>query len=118
LTAAGKTETRVFTVEGDPRATISAEDRAKRSTVITRLSEMAKQADEARRKIVAMNTALTNLTDSWKRPGVTLPEAARKAVDDMTARIRPVLPIFEAPRPTARCNSARLDPGDPTRRRR
>jgi hypothetical protein len=62
---------------------------------------MAKQADEARRKIVAMNTALTNLTDSWKRPGVTVPDAAKKAVDDMTARIKPVLAIFEAPRPAA-----------------
>jgi photosystem II stability/assembly factor-like uncharacterized protein len=101
LTAAGKTETRVVSVEDDPRATISAEDRAKRRTAITRLGDMAKQADEARRKIVAMNTALTNLTDSWKRPGVTVPDAARKAVDDMTARIKPVLTIFEAPRPAA-----------------
>ena len=99
LTAAGKAETRVVTVEDDPRATISAEDRARRRTAITRLSDMAKQADEARRKIVAMNTALTNLTDSWKRPGVTVPDAARKAVDDMSARIRPVLPVFEPPRP-------------------
>jgi photosystem II stability/assembly factor-like uncharacterized protein len=101
LTAAGKTETRVVTVEDDPRDTLSAEDRVKRRTAITRLGEMAKQADEARRKIVAMNTALTNLTDGWKRPGITVPDAAKKAVDDMQARIKPVLAIFEAPRPAA-----------------
>jgi hypothetical protein len=99
LSAAGKTETRVVTVEDDPRATISAADRVTRRTAITRLSEMAKQADEARRKIVAVNTALTSLSDSWKRPGMTVPDAAKKAVDDMTARIKPVLAMFEAPRP-------------------
>ena len=101
LSAAGKTETRVVTVEDDPRATIASEDRARRRTAITRLSDMAKQADEARRKIVAMNTALTNLSDSWKRPGITVPDAAKKAVDEMTARIKPVLAMFEAPRPAA-----------------
>ncbi|HKA00323.1 MAG TPA: hypothetical protein VKE70_27620 [Candidatus Solibacter sp.] len=101
LTAAGKTETRTVMVEDDPRSTITADDRAKRRTAITRLSDMAKQADEARRKIVAMNTALTNLTDGWKRPGVTVPDAARKAADDMAARIKPALAMFEPPRPAA-----------------
>jgi hypothetical protein len=101
LTAAGKTETRTVTVEDDPRSTITADDRVKRRTAITRLSDMAKQADDARRKIVAMNTALTNLTDGWKRPGVTVPDAARKAADDMAARIKPALAMFEPPRPAA-----------------
>ena len=101
LAAAGKTETRNVTVEDDPRQTISADDRAKRRTAITRLSDMAKQADEARRKIVAVNTALTNLQDSWKRPGMTVPDAARRAADDMAARIKVALPAFEAARSNA-----------------
>jgi photosystem II stability/assembly factor-like uncharacterized protein len=101
LTAAGKTETRNVTVQDDPRLTISAEDRAKRRTAITRLSDMARQADDGRRKIVAVNTALTNLQDSWKRPGITVPDAAKKAADDMAARIKTALPLFEAPRPAA-----------------
>jgi photosystem II stability/assembly factor-like uncharacterized protein len=101
LTAAGKSETRTVTVEDDPRQTISAEDRTKRRTALTRLSDMAKQADEARRKVVAMNTALTNLTESWNRPGMRVPEAARKAADDMSARIKAALPSFEPPRPAA-----------------
>ena len=100
LTAAGKSETRTVAVQDDPRLQISAEDRAKRRTAITRLSDMAKQADEGRRKIVAMNTALTSLQDSWKRPGITVPDAAKKAADDMAARIKTVLPEFETPRPT------------------
>jgi photosystem II stability/assembly factor-like uncharacterized protein len=100
LSAAGKTETRNVTVEDDPRLTISSDDRTRRRTAITRLSDMAKQSDEARRRIVAMNTALTSLQENWRRPGVIVPEAARKAADDMAARIKPVLPQFEAPQQT------------------
>ena len=70
-------------------------------SAITRLSDMAKQADEARRKIVAVNTALTDLQDSWKHPGMTVPDAARKAADAMAERIKAALPAFEAPRPSA-----------------
>src|SRR5207247_10141156 len=46
LTAAGKTETRSVNVQDDPRQTLSAADRATRRTAITRLSDMARQADE------------------------------------------------------------------------
>ncbi len=100
LTAAGKSETRTVTVQDDPRSTITNEDRIRRRTAITKLSALAKQADESRRKIVAVNTALTGLQDGWKKPNApAVPEAAKKAVDDMQARVKTVLGTFEPPRP-------------------
>ena len=98
LTAAGKTETKTVTVEDDPRLEISAADRAKRRTAITRLYTMTRQAEESRRKIVAMNTAVTTLTESWKRPAAPpVPESVRKAADDTLAKIKAVLGTFEGP---------------------
>ncbi|MCU1237946.1 MAG: glycosyl hydrolase, repeat, partial [Candidatus Solibacter sp.] len=102
LTAAGKSETRTVTVQDDPRSTITNEDRIQRRTAITKLSALAKQADESRRKVVAINTALTGLQDNWKKPNTPpVPDAAKKAVDDMMARVKAVLGTFEAPRPAA-----------------
>jgi hypothetical protein len=72
----------------------------RRRTAITRLRTLAKQADESRRRIVAVNPALTTLSDGWKKPGAApVPDAAKKAVDDMMARVKTVLGTFEAPRP-------------------
>jgi hypothetical protein len=102
LTASGKTETGAVTVQDDPRMTLNDADIAKRRTAITRLGTLAKQADESRRKVVAMNTSLTNLLDSWKRPGVPpTPDAARKLVEDMQAKIKAILPAFDAAPPAA-----------------
>jgi len=96
LTAAGKTETRTVTVEDDPRLNISPDDRTKRHTAIIRLFTMTRQADAGRRKIVAMNIAVTGLIDSWKRPAApAVPDAVKKAADDTLARIKVVLPTFE-----------------------
>ena len=50
--------------------TVSDADIARRRTAITRLSTLAKQADDNRKKVIAMNTSLTNLLDAWKKPGV------------------------------------------------
>ena len=68
IAAAGKTESKTAAVEEDPRVTMSAEDRTERRQAITKLYAMARQADEGRRKIVAIRTSLTTLTDAWKRP--------------------------------------------------
>jgi photosystem II stability/assembly factor-like uncharacterized protein len=100
LTASGKSETATVVVQDDPRRTISDADIAGRRTAITRLSALAKQADENRRKVVAMNTSLTNLLDAWKRPGMpAVPDAARKLVDDMQAKLKAILPTFETAPP-------------------
>jgi len=102
MSAAGKTENRTVTVQDDPRSTLTTEERVRRRTAITKLSTLAKQADESRRRIVAVNTALTTLTDGWQKPGAApVPDAAKKAVDDMKARVKAVLGTFEAPRPAA-----------------
>ena len=98
LTVAGKTETKTVAVEDDPRLEISAADRAKRRTAITKLYTMTRQAEEGRRKIVAMNTAVTTLTESWKRPAApAVPDSVKKAADDTLAKIKAVLGTFEAP---------------------
>jgi len=102
LTASGKSETATVTVQDDPRRTLSDADIARRRTAIARLSALAKQADDNRRKVIAMNTSLTNLQDAWKRPGVpAVPDAARKLVEDMQAKVKAILPSFEAAPPAA-----------------
>ena len=96
LTVAGKTETKTVAVEDDPRLEISAADRAKRRTAITKLYTMTRQAEEGRRKIVALNTAVTTLTESWKRPAApAVPDSVKKAADETLAKIKAVLGTFE-----------------------
>jgi photosystem II stability/assembly factor-like uncharacterized protein len=98
LTVAGKTETKTVTVEDDPRLAVSADDRTKRRTAITKLFTMTRQAEEGRRKIVAMNTAVTALTENWKRPAAPpVPDSVKKAADDTLAKIKTVLGTFESP---------------------
>jgi hypothetical protein len=83
-------------VEDDPRLSVSQDDRTTRRTALTRLFTMTKQADDGRRKIVAMNTAVTALIDSWKRPAApAVPDSVKKAADDTLARIKAVLGTFE-----------------------
>ena len=97
LTLAGKTETKTVRVEDDPRVSVSDADRAKRRTTLTRLYTMTKQADDGRRKIVAMNVAVSSLIDGWKRPAApTVPDAVKKAADESLAKIKAVLGTFES----------------------
>jgi hypothetical protein len=85
-------------VEDDPRLTVSPDDRSKRRTAITKLYTMTRQAEEGRRKIVAMNTAVTALTDSWKRTAApAVPDSVKKAAGDTLAKIKAVLGTFESP---------------------
>ncbi len=98
LTAAGKTDSRVVKVEDDPRVEFSAADRAKRSKAVDTLFSMTKDADGGRRKAVAMTTALTTLTDSWKLPNAApVPDTVKKAADDLLAKAKKVAATFETP---------------------
>ena len=46
-----------------------------------------------------MRTSLTNLTDSWKRPGAPkVPDSVKKAADDLLAKVKDVTPTFEVER--------------------
>ena len=97
IALAGNTQSKTVTVDDDPRVTISEADRAKRRQALDRVVQLTRDAEMARRKIVAMNTALTSLTDSWKRPGaVPVPDSVRKATDDFSARIKAVIGTFQA----------------------
>jgi hypothetical protein len=98
----GRSDGKTVTVEEDPRLTISAEDRTKRRQAITRLVTMARDAEQNRRRIVAMNTALNGLAESWKRPGAPqVPDSVRKAVEEFLSRVKTVLPSFDVERGNA-----------------
>lgn len=97
IAAAGKTDSHVVKVEDDPRVQFSADDRAKRRKAVDTLISMTKEADASRRKAVAMTTALTSLTDSWKLPNAApVPDAVKKAVTDMLEKAKKVAATFEA----------------------
>jgi hypothetical protein len=99
VAAAGKTESKTAPVEEDPRVTMSDEDRTQRRQALTKLYAMAHQADEARRKIVAIRTSLTTLTDAWKRPAASkVPDDVKKAADGLLAKVKEVVGTFEMER--------------------
>ena len=97
VSAGGKTDSKTFTIEEDPRVQVSEDDRAKRRRVLTTLSGMTRDADAARRRIVGMNTSLIALTDGWKLPNApAVPDSVKKAAADLMAKVKPVLATFEA----------------------
>ena len=96
----GKTDSRTVVVEDDPRLQVSPEDRIRRRTALDTLSTLARDADSARRRAVAMNTALTTLTDSWKLPNAPpVPDAVKKAAEDLLAKVKSTAALFETPAP-------------------
>jgi hypothetical protein len=98
LTMAGKSESIKVTVEEDPRVELSAADRAKRREAVVKLTAMVKEADEARRKVTAMNTALSNLVESWSQPSApAVPEAIKKAATDLRDQLKPAIATFQGP---------------------
>jgi hypothetical protein len=83
-------------VQEDPRVELPESDRTKRRQAIDTLVTLSRQADETRRRAVAMNTALTSLTDSWKQPNApAVPEPVKKAADDLLARVKKAAAKFE-----------------------
>ncbi len=114
IAAAGKTDSRTFTIEEDPRVQFSDDDRAKRRKTLTTLSGMTRDADAARRKIVGINTALTNLTENWKQPNApVVPDSIKKAAEDLMAKVKPALATFENPAGGGRGGGGGAPPGGP-----
>ena len=98
ITQAGKSDTATVTVEEDPRVQLSPEDRAKRRKAIDTLTSLIRQADEPTRKAVGMTTALTALTASWNGTDAPpVPDAAKKAVEDMVAKVKAASATFQTP---------------------
>ena len=99
IEAAGKTVSKSVTVEEDPRVNMTPEERAQRRQAIAKLYTMAKEADEGRRKIVALRTSLTSLTDAWKKAGAAeVPENVKKTAADLLANVKEVVGTFEMDR--------------------
>jgi photosystem II stability/assembly factor-like uncharacterized protein len=100
VTSAGKSDTMTVTVEEDPRVEMSPEDRAKRRKAIDTLTSLIRAADEPTRKAIGLTTALTSLTGSWTGPNaVPVPDAAKKAVEDMEAKVKAAAATFTTPAP-------------------
>jgi hypothetical protein len=97
LTANGKSDSHKVTVEDDPRVTMSTEDRLKKRTAIDTLVSLTRDAETSRRKAVAMTTALTNLQASWNAANAApVPDAVKKAVEDLAAKVKVADAYFEA----------------------
>jgi photosystem II stability/assembly factor-like uncharacterized protein len=95
IAAAGKTDSRTISVEEDPRVQFSDADRAKRRKALSTLTTMTHDADAASRRITAINTALTSLTESWKAPNApAVPDSVKKAAEDLVARVKPAFAMF------------------------
>ncbi|MBZ5727302.1 MAG: hypothetical protein LAP87_20175 [Acidobacteriia bacterium] len=96
IAAAGKTDSKTFTVEDDPRVQFSVEDRARRRQALDMLATMTREADAGRRRATGMSTALTTLTESWKKTDAPpVPEAVKKAADDLLTRAKAAAATFE-----------------------
>jgi photosystem II stability/assembly factor-like uncharacterized protein len=96
ISANGKTATRTVMVQEDPRVEFSDADRGKRRQAVETLITLTKQADDVRRKAVAMNTALTSLTDSWKAANApAVPDAIKKSAEDLLAKVKKAAAKFE-----------------------
>jgi photosystem II stability/assembly factor-like uncharacterized protein len=99
VSAGGKSESKTVAVEEDPRVSMSAEDRSQRHQALAKLYAMARQADEGRRKIVAIRTSLTALTDGWKRPAASkVPDDVKKSADALLVKVKEVAGTFEVER--------------------
>jgi photosystem II stability/assembly factor-like uncharacterized protein len=99
VAAGGKSESKTVAVEEDPRVSMSAEDRTQRRQALAKLYAMARQADEGRRKIVAIRTSLTALTDGWKRPAASkVPDDVKKSADALLVKVKEVAGTFEVER--------------------
>jgi len=97
LTANGKSESHKVTVEDDPRIQLSSEDRARKRTAIDTLVSLTRDAEAPRRKAVAMTTALANLQASWTQANAApVPDAVKKAVEDLAAKVKTAAAYFEA----------------------
>jgi hypothetical protein len=98
IVAAGKTDSKTFAIEEDPRVQFSDADRAKRRQALNTLTTMTREAEMARRRIVGINTALTSLTESWKQPNApVVPDSVKKAADELMAKVKPAVAAFENP---------------------
>jgi photosystem II stability/assembly factor-like uncharacterized protein len=100
VTSAGKSDSTTVTIEEDPRVEMSPDDRAKRRKAIDTLTSLIRAADEPARKAAGLTTALTELTAGWSGPNaVPVPDPAKKAVDDMQAKVKTAAAVFITPAP-------------------
>ena len=87
---------------------MSPDDRAKRRKAIDTLTALIRAADEPTRKAIGLTAALTSLTGSWTGPNAApVPDAAKKAVEDMEAKVKTASATFTTPAPAGGRGGAR-----------
>jgi len=86
LTAGAAQDSKKVVVEDDLRVKLSPADRAERTTAITELYDMAKQADAAQRQFTALRASIAALRETWKQSR-SIPEPATKALDDLEEKM-------------------------------
>jgi hypothetical protein len=95
---AGKADSKTVTVEQDPRIQVPAPDRDTRRRAIDTLVTLTRDADAARRRAAGIRNSLTSLTNSWNQPNAPqIPDAIKKAADELLQRARTVANRFETP---------------------
>jgi photosystem II stability/assembly factor-like uncharacterized protein len=92
----GKWElTRSFTVQEDPRVTLSEADRKARRDAINRLTQMSTGMMMAQRGIMGLRTNLNNALEGWKRPGgQRVSDDVRKAAEELLKKVDELYPKF------------------------
>jgi len=90
LTMGSKELTKKVVVEEDPRVQISDADRAARRKAINDLTELQLQATQAQRQITGLRTAVQNALNSWRAPGMRVPDNVRQAAEDLLKKSQEV----------------------------
>lgn len=96
----GKDEaTGTVRVEEDPRIAISAAERAARHQAMMQLYEMYKTADQGRKTVTGLKTALEKAIESWKKPEAPkVPENIQKDAETLEKLVEQVGRRFVSPR--------------------
>lgn len=85
-------------VEEDPRISVSDTERAARRQAIMQLFELYKTADQGRKTITGLKTALTAAIESWKKPGAPkIPENVQRAAHTLSRQVEELHGKFVAP---------------------
>jgi hypothetical protein len=98
ITIGGKTVTKKFVMEEDPRVTwFSAGDRAKRRASLNELVVMTKQAADMRKKFTDADAALKALEAAWKKPDAPkIPENVKSEAAALKKQLDDLRPMFAA----------------------
>lgn len=86
-----------ITLSEDPRVNITEADRAKRREALRQLMPVMVQATTGQFTIMSLRSTLNTTIESWKRPGVNIPDNVKKAAEDLLKKIDEAYPNWGTP---------------------